>query len=617
MAKFIETSPGVRINADYASDAIKKAADAGTYKYVEGDGGIKLPEKPELPNKKAASDFSMGSPELDKLLSTSAPAINRSDITAQTTADFAQDRVNVESKFDRKLSGLKEERRAQKDSLSGALGVRRRFSTSAQEFIKYVDEKNAKEIAELEVQKEDALKNFDYALAKEVDRRIADLRTSQQQEFENALKIFELSKGDREADAAESKSFIQSEKDAAIIEAMDSGLTDIGDIFKAVRGSRDDITLDDVKKSFESMGEALGMTSGAAEKLTGDAKNFFLLKGISNALPSTITTLPENQQLGAYIRWIETGAGAKTKTTTGIGGGNVVPGMDSYNANILVSRLGKSIYGKTISDKESERIEQFVIDGMKKGKSEGEILDDVLGYQITRNRPLADGLKNSLMASSGPDGLAGFDMNGLARLINAGQDLAAVQKVENFKMQEALELSPNKDAFVTEADVTYLQQKTDEINALLGTGWANEVGAFTGSINAWLNRKFGLFGESTKIKSKLTSIIAGLANKRGGSAITEEEWDRLIAPNVPAMNESAQAWVQKLAELVDDPLTKLNAERQMVFLPSLEKTHIKNPNSKSALYSIISPELESSSLKQELDDFKLSDDDFWFKSIEQ
>lgn len=259
------------------------------------------------------------------------------------------------------------------------------------------------------------------------------------------------------------------------------------------------------------------------------------------------------------------------------------PGDTDYNTSILISRLGKQIYGTRISDLESQRVESFITQGIAMGKTEYQIIDDVLGFKVERNQVLADGLRNTLLAGSGAEGLAGQDMLGLARLINTGQDLAAVQKIENVKMLEAQELV-GKENFVSESDVSYVKQKVDEINTLLGEGWVDEVGAFTGTFNNWLSKKFGT-GQAGKIKAKITSLTADLTNKRAGSALTETEWERLVGPNVPEMSDAGGMVKTKLNELIDDPLAKLNAERKMVFLPELSRSHIANPSSKTRLYA--------------------------------
>jgi len=570
---------------------------------TSGDYGIQLPDQPELANQggSAETDYS-------KLLSASLPAVDEADIKAQTEAQYNPLRATIEANYQQKIEEQKGLGAEEQRTLSAQLGTGRRFSSSAQAFMKYISNENSKKIATLEVQMEDALANFDFQMADVINSRIQTERANQQQDFDNMTKI--LQAASQKTTEKKDESIVKSDKDAAILSAISDGDTDIVSIFTKVRESRADITIEDISSSLESMGKSLGIKEGAVDKLTGDSKNFFILKDTPNALPESITNLPENQQLEAYLKWVETGAGSKTVIK-----GGAVPGMDTYDSNILVARLGKQIYGTRISDAESERVQGFITSGMAQGKSENEIIDDVLGFKIERNRPLAESLKNSLLATTSEEGLAGFDMLGLSRLINAGQDSAAIQKVENFKMQEAQKLV-GSDTFVTESDVKYVSDKVDEITALLGAGWSNEVGAFSGNFGAWINKKFGGFGlagDSVKIKAKITSLTASMVNKRAGSALTDTEWNRLVAANVPQMNEAASTWATKMSELVDDPLTRLNSQRQMVVLPELSRENIKDPTTKIGVYSKITPSFENAVLKDELDNFALPDEDFWGK----
>ena len=258
-------------------------------------------------------------------------------------------------------------------------------------------------------------------------------------------------------------------------------------------------------------------------------------------------------------------------------------------------RLARLVFGsgRSLSDQDRD----FAMELYKKGKEEGKdvykMADEVSGFLITRNKSFADGLRTVLINISGDKGLFDYDMDGLARLINANQDMAAVRKVENTALKEAKTLTGTVD-FVSEDDVKYVSDKVNEINTLLGEGWIDEVGAFTGSLSKWISKKFG-FGQATKIKAKITSLTANMVNKRAGSALTDTEWERLIAANVPAMNDAGKTVRTKLQELIDDPLTRYNAIRDIVSLPRLKIENIRFPESRIGLYS--------SGATKELNDF--------------
>lgn len=240
--------------------------------------------------------------------------------------------------------------------------------------------------------------------------------------------------------------------------------------------------------------------------------------------------------------------------------------------------------GRSLSDKDRD----FGVELYNKGKTEGlnvyEIVDKIFGFVIAdpQDKPLAEGLRNTLLSVDGQKGMSDYDLEGLARLINSGNDIEAVGKVEDIGIKKIKE---RKTDAMLESDVSYIQEKFDDITVLLGEGWIDDVGAFgEGKMRDWLNRKVGYGGQATIIKAKVTNIIADMVNRRVGSAITEEEWKRLVAPNVPAIDESATAFKQKLDELYGDVLERYNSQRKSVGLPELKKEHIKTPELRIELY---------------------------------
>jgi hypothetical protein len=257
----------------------------------------------------------------------------------------------------------------------------------------------------------------------------------------------------------------------------------------------------------------------------------------------------------------------------------------SYDDLTTGTRLGKMIYGTRIANEETKRIDSIIELGKLEGKDEFDIMDDILGYRIEpEHKEIGDGLRFAMMTAGGEKGLLGFDVIGVARLINSGQYLGAVQKIENTKIKEAQDLV-GRDSFVAEADVDYINNKVKDIEDLLGEGFFDEVGAFTGNLTGWLTKKGFSYGQSVKIKAKVTNIIADMVNKRAGSAITEEEWDRIVAPNVPNISDGAKTFKDKLDELVGDTLERYNSERKMVSLPELSKNNISNPETRISLYA--------------------------------
>ena len=104
---------------------------------------------------------------------------------------------------------------------------------------------------------------------------------------------------------------------------------------------------------------------------------------------------------------------------------------------------------------------------------------------------------------------------------------------------------------------------------------------------------------STPIKAKITSLTADLIKRRAGSALTEEEWKRLVADSVPLMNESASTFRTKMDELIQNPLDRLNSERMLVALPEMPRDSIGDVQKHLNLYATDVPN---------------SQDDFWGRS---
>lgn len=506
----------------------------------------------------------------------------------------------IQNTWNERISEMENANKSRQASLSKT-GIRlgSRFVSLGSSFegvISTEETQGIQRVASLEAQKQQALANAEIAFrSKRFDEYVTQIQIAEEHYANevaelNALNDIAIAKNEA-LETETSKGLV----DDAVYNVLSEGITDTASVYAKLRNQGIDTTADDVKKIISSfMPEPSPKTAGVSNifEFSKDNASKLVASGMSGediqASQDVINkyglygAVPEldGQSLAEFVGDKQLKAIKDIlypKKETG-----ATPEVGDYKTNILIPRIGKQIYGTRISDLETKRVEGFVTQGMSMGKTQYEIIDDVLGYQVERNKPLADGLRNTLLATVGENGLFGFDMLGLARLINMGEDLTAVRKVENSKMLEAKDMVGIEN-FVAEADVDYINNKVQDIRDLLGVGLANEVGAFTGTFNQFLSRKLG-FGQSVKIKAKITAIVADMVNKRAGSAITETEWERIVAPNVPAMNDSAKAFNDKLTELVGDTLERYNSERKMVALPSLSTGHITNPETRVGLY---------------------------------
>jgi len=121
-----------------------------------------------------------------------------------------------------------------------------------------------------------------------------------------ALESYSKTVGDYLAKTEEQKRLVQ--RDTVIAQMMSQGITDPIELLTTLNQSGMNIT---AKELGETMKNMTGTDN--TEKLTGDTRNFYLLKN-SNNLPESISKLPESQQLFSYIRMIND---AERKQTTG------------------------------------------------------------------------------------------------------------------------------------------------------------------------------------------------------------------------------------------------------------------------------------------------------------
>ncbi len=144
-----------------------------------------------------------------------------------------------------------------------------------------------------------ALKAKNYVLAKQK----ADEAVKIQQDFldESRDRASEARKLNDET----RKQTRQATRDSAVAGLISQGITDKKEMLDYLNYSQDGTQIGDfTAKEIDDTVKALtgDATEGKYDKLSGDTRDFYLLKGIPNGLPANILALPEDQQLFAYIR---------------------------------------------------------------------------------------------------------------------------------------------------------------------------------------------------------------------------------------------------------------------------------------------------------------------------
>jgi hypothetical protein len=529
----------------FGSDAYKQAQALATQ-----STGTKLPANPTPVKKTEPKNSGF---DLSSLISMSKPAVNANDIKNQVKSQFSGIKSSISGSFGSKINAAKESAAAENRTLQGTLGTGRRFSTSAQAFIKFADTENNKKVAELEVAMESALANADFEMANMINNRIDKANQEARQSFQDMFQILEYAEKKEKENKDLQAPLIQSSRDSAVADLITQGITDPTQMMDLLNFTEDGLptgggfTAEEVSKA---IGYLIPKTKEPAN-LGADYNTFEMAK--KQGWISSDATI--------FDYWRKETAAKKSPAADSVGYG---AGSGSDFEQFSKEQIAMSVIPPTLrnSNVELERFLKGIRAGLSEGRTPYEIADNLTGYMINEKSEFSEGMRKYMSLAD----LNATQIPELARLINSGQDDKAIALIENqvyAKIQ-----NQQGDKYVSESDVIYVKNKADEITELLGEGWANEVGAFTGTFGSFLSRKFG-FGQAVQIKSKITSLTADLVNKRAGSALTDSEWDRLVAPNIPSVNDNARTFKTKLQELVDDPLTRLNSERSQYELPVL------------------------------------------------
>lgn len=397
--------------------------------------------------------------------------------------------------------------------------------------------------------------------------------------------------------AAENKklrdSMIAASRDSAVADLIGQGINDPAQILNMLNfDEKGNMIGDFTSKEISETLKNLTVEGKTEADFKTDLGSFNYLKD-NGLLPEGITSLDPSQQYFAYLnmqKLANSGKLTEAGKIAGGGGGGTIPGKGAGNSveeqiirTRLFAKLATILNKGTLSDDDRAIIDSRIAEFRNAGMSEQEIMSQLAGFPADVKTPYNTTFIDLVAANTDTNEEQQILMGKVGQLLAAGNSEGAMELIERKAMEKAMN-QVGKEEFINNADVKYVKDKTDQIEALLGDGWMNSVGAFTGTFNSWLSKKFGLF-KSAEIRAKLGSLTSSLINKRAGSAITEEEWKRLIEPNIPAVNESAATWRTKLTELSNDALQKLNTERGLVSLPSLSIDEAIDPKKRLGVYA--------------------------------
>lgn len=443
------------------------------------------------------------------------------------------------------------------------------------------EEKDAtSRIATLEGQKQSALMEAKNAYENKKWNQYAklvDIADSAYKEQLSALKDLNTAQAAQdkvlqEKNAKLNEGLAASKRDVAISELMGMGVTNPMDIINKLSEQGITASAKDIWESIKVFAKDTGISS--IEKLTGDTKNFFVLKGIQGALPSSITGLPQEQQLGAYMKWNKDLTTSKVAKVAGETGAS---SFDQFSKEqIALSVIPTQLRN---SDTELKRYLEGIRQGLGEGKTPYEVADQLMGYKINNPTPFSNSIRNYIALAD----LGASEIQSVARLVNAKDYGAAITIIENKLLDGQKKIDP--ESYVGETTPKYYVSKVDEIKKLIEQGGLMDaIGPLEGSA-ASVFGKVPLFRrkEAAKIQGKVTSLVAELRNHLSGTAVTDSE-KAFLEPLIASLSDKKGIFMDKLNEISTNSLTRHNAVRKSAGLPELDEKTLLNKKLRTSLY---------------------------------
>lgn len=228
------------------------------------------------------------------------------------------------------------------------------------------------------------------------------------------------------------------------------------------------------------------------------------------------------------------------------------------------------------SDKEKEYYLGGIRQGLEQGYDPYEIADALLGYKVENKTNLSNNLRSLI----GQSELDPAKIAQVARNLNAGKNVQAMELVENSIMGRARKDNP--DAFIGESTVKTAVDRSTELADFLDGLDKSPIGVTSGTMEKWLRKLRGK--NSSKILTQTTRMVAEMRNKLSGTAVTESE-KRFLDELVPDLNDKPDVFMYKLESLANQPLLELNNLRQVYGLIPLDMNTLLNKDSRVQAYN--------------------------------
>lgn len=270
------------------------------------------------------------------------------------------------------------------------------------------------------------------------------------------------------------------------------------------------------------------------------------------------------------------------------------------NRLALIAQLGKMIYGSRISDAEREFMTDIIDSKLRENPDISNadlrlsLMKELTGFEVSNNQDIAQGLMDTILQSSGENGIADFDMTGLATLLNNNNVSGAITKVENYALNKQRQLDPQN--YFGEAGATTTYNFSEEIAEKLETLGYDKIGNFKGTIEQWLGRFKGTAQQ--EIAADIVNAMANWRLRFAGSAVTPTEM-AFLSDAMPKITDRADQMAVKLNSLQQAAILQYNNTRASINLPQLNEEQLLSKEARALLYqsgtettfeSIISPE---------------------------
>lgn len=380
----------------------------------QSDIPTELLNEDETPEQKINREY-IG--RLDKQIENVKNVFNTSIFSQQTNAQGQINSLNrqlterkslMQESFNRGIRGT--------ETALQRSGISRYSPMSAESFITMKEQEGINEISKLDQEYNYKVADINQALESNTMSLAAQLTQELGNIEEKALYLI------KEQAKESNKINREIKTDNAVFNAINSGYSTIEEIFEA---SGKTLTTKEIKESLERFLPPEEDSKGFEEKLTGDAKDYFILKNIPGALPSGVNNLFD------YIK-LKGAAGREPKTITQTGSGvgvTDVPGIGKDTTGAINDALEGMKFATVDARKRAdEAIRTKLLNGDVNGAKN-------LVMQYAKN---SFGETNSQVIIGYEQGLQSLNKveNGLQQLENAGIDTGIFTNISQKSLEK-------------------------------------------------------------------------------------------------------------------------------------------------------------------------------------